>query len=124
MANQNKKSDSPTNRGLAVADKETKERVAHKGGVAVSRNPEHMAEIGRKGGVAVSQNRVHMAEIGRKGGVAVSRNPEHMAEIGRKGGVASHGGVNERANKGNEDRGTAYLSEEEDKHLESKGGQQ
>jgi general stress protein YciG len=29
-----------------------------------------MAEIGRKGGQAVSKNREHMANIGRKGGAA------------------------------------------------------
>ena len=36
--------------------------------MAVSRNREHMAEIGRKGGEKVSRDRKHMAEIGRKGG--------------------------------------------------------
>ena len=59
-----------------------------KGGEAVSRNRQHMAEIGRKGGERVSQDREHMAQIGRKGGEAVSGDREHMAEIGRKGGEA------------------------------------
>jgi general stress protein YciG len=59
-----------------------------KGGEAVSKNREHMAEIGRKGGERVSQDREHMAQIGRRGGEAVSGDREHMAEIGRKGGEA------------------------------------
>jgi len=42
-----------------------------------------------KGGVAVSQNRDHMAQIGRKGGIAVSANREHMVSIGRLGGLAT-----------------------------------
>jgi len=43
-------------------------------------------EAARKGGEAVSRDRQHMAEIGRKGGQKVSQDREHMAEIGRKGG--------------------------------------
>jgi len=45
-------------------------------------------EAARKGGLAVSTNRGHMAEIGRKGGQAVSQNREHMARIGEKGGAS------------------------------------
>ena len=59
-----------------------------KGGEAVSRNRQHMAEIGRRGGERVSQDREHMAQIGHKGGEAVSGDREHMAQIGRKGGEA------------------------------------
>jgi general stress protein YciG len=59
-----------------------------KGGEAVSKNRQHMAEIGRKGGERVSQDRDHMAQIGRKGGEAVSGDRDHMAQIGRKGGEA------------------------------------
>lgn len=66
--------------------KTSREEAARKGGQAVSRNREHMAEIGRKGGQAVSRNRDHMARIGRKGGEAVSRDRQHMAAIGQKGG--------------------------------------
>ncbi|MCA1589729.1 MAG: stress-induced protein [Acidobacteria bacterium] len=45
-----------------------RQEAARKGGEAVSRNREHMAEIGRKGGAKVSQDREHMARIGRRGG--------------------------------------------------------
>ncbi|MEW5841363.1 hypothetical protein [Nitrososphaera sp.] len=63
------------NRGLASADRETRERVARKGGEARARNPQSLAEAGRKGGEAVVEK----------------YGPEHMAEIGRKGGESSHG---------------------------------
>ena len=59
-----------SNRGLACADEETKERVARAGGVARAQNPQGLIEAGRKGGKKV---------VSRYG-------PEHMAEIGRKGG--------------------------------------
>lgn len=39
-----------SNRGFASMDPEQQRRIASKGGEAVSRNREHMAEIGRKGG--------------------------------------------------------------------------
>ena len=41
-------------KGLANATPETRTRVARDGGIAVSRDPQHMAEIGRKGGQARS----------------------------------------------------------------------
>ena len=68
--------------------------AGRKGGVVVSQNRSHMAEIGRKGGERVSRDRRHMAEIGRKGGEAVSGDRQHMAQIGRKGGESrGEGGV-------------------------------
>jgi general stress protein YciG len=57
-------------RGTAAMDPDTRQEVARKGGLAVSRNKEHMASIGRRGGQSVSRNREHMATIGRKGGAA------------------------------------------------------
>lgn len=62
--------------------------AGRKGGEAVSKNRQHMAQIGKRGGERVSQDREHMAQIGRKGGEAVSGDRDHMAEIGRKGGEA------------------------------------
>lgn len=41
---------SSDNRGLASADEEAKERVSKAGGEAVSRDRDHMSEIGKKGG--------------------------------------------------------------------------
>jgi uncharacterized protein len=40
------------NRGFASMDAEQQKSIASKGGKAVSRNREHMAQIGRKGGEA------------------------------------------------------------------------
>jgi uncharacterized protein len=63
-----------SNRGFASMDDNKQRDIARKGGEAVSRNREHMAEIGRKGGEEVSKNREHMAEIGRKGGESSGGN--------------------------------------------------
>jgi general stress protein YciG len=55
-------------RGTAAMDPETRKQVARKGGLAVSKNREHMALIGKKGGQSISRDREHMARIGKKGG--------------------------------------------------------
>lgn len=109
-----------SDRGLASADEETKERVARKGGEARAKDPESLAEAGRKGGEAVVEKYgpEHMAEIGKKGGESISQDTEHMAEIGAKGGQASGGG-----SEGGNERGFAAMSEEERKRIASKGGQ-
>ncbi len=67
-------------------EKTTKQTQAERGFAAM--DPSVQKEIARKGGAAVSRDRDHMANIGRKGGEAVSKNREHMSEIGRKGGKA------------------------------------
>ncbi|HVL47010.1 MAG TPA: KGG domain-containing protein [Candidatus Thermoplasmatota archaeon] len=69
-------------------DPEVLRAAGRKGGLKVSQNRAHMAEIGRRGGKAVANNRDHMSAIGRRGGEAVSGNREHMAAIGHKGGEA------------------------------------
>lgn len=43
-------------------------RAAHAKGTAHEFTPEEGQAAGRKGGLAVSKDREHMAEIGRKGG--------------------------------------------------------
>jgi general stress protein YciG len=45
-------------------------KSAHAQGVAHQFTPEEAEEAGRKGGTAVSRDRQHMAEIGRLGGLA------------------------------------------------------
>jgi uncharacterized protein len=45
-------------------------RAAHQQGVAHEWSSEEARAAGRKGGEAVSRNKEHMAEIGRKGGEA------------------------------------------------------
>jgi uncharacterized protein len=57
-----------SNRGLASADEETKERVAKAGGETRAQDKEGLSEAGHKGGETVSQDKEHMSEIGKKGG--------------------------------------------------------
>ena len=84
-----------SNRGFAAMDREKQREIARKGGKAAHQkgtahefSPDEARAAGRKGGQAVSRDREHMAEIGRQGGEAVSRDREHMARIGREGGEA------------------------------------
>lgn len=62
-------------RGFASMDESKQRQIASKGGKAAHQKgtaheftPEEAREAGKKGGLKVSQNRQHMAEIGRKGG--------------------------------------------------------
>src|SRR5579871_3111502 len=66
-----------SNRGFASMDREKQREIASKGGKAAhAKGTAHefdsgeAREAGRKGGVAVSRNREHMAAIGRRGGEA------------------------------------------------------
>jgi len=80
-----------SNRGFASMDRNKQREIASKGGKAAhAKGTAHefdsgeAREAGRKGGVAVSRNREHMAAIGRRGGEArgQSRN--------RSSGSVSH----------------------------------
>lgn len=62
-------------RGFASMDEDKQREIASKGGKAAHEKgtaheftPEEAREAGRKGGEAVSRDREHMAEIGREGG--------------------------------------------------------
>jgi uncharacterized protein len=48
-------------------------RAAHKKGVAHEFSREEAQKAGERGGLVVSQNRAHMAEIGRKGARSAQR---------------------------------------------------
>jgi len=70
-----------SNRGFASMDRDKQKEIASKGGKAAhaqGRAHEFTADearsAGRKGGEAVSKNREHMAQIGRAGGQARGRN--------------------------------------------------
>ena|ERR1051325_6907705 len=80
-------------RGFAAMDESKQRKIAslggraaHEKGTAHEFDPQEARAAGKKGGVSVSRDRSHMAEIGRKGGQAVSRNRDHMAAIGKRGG--------------------------------------
>jgi len=69
-------------RGFAAMDRTRQKEIARKGGRAAhARGTAHRfdtdeaREAGRKGGAAVSRDRNHMAEIGRAGGLARQRRP-------------------------------------------------
>jgi len=66
-----------SNRGFAAMDSTKQREIASKGGRAAHAqgtahefSPDEAREAGRKGGVAVSRDREHMSSIGRKGGEA------------------------------------------------------
>ncbi len=68
-------------RGFASMDKEKQREIASKGGQAAHQKgtaheftPEEAREAGRKGGQTVSKDREHMAEIGREGGKHSHKN--------------------------------------------------
>lgn len=72
-SNENK--DKKSRRGFASMDPERRReiarrggKIAHEKGTAHKFTPAEAREAGRKGGVAVSKDREHMAEIGREGG--------------------------------------------------------
>jgi general stress protein YciG len=76
----NTDSQSRSNRGFAAMDAEQQREIASKGGRAAHEqgtahefSPDEARAAGRKGGVSVSKNRQHMSEIGRKGGEARGR---------------------------------------------------
>lgn len=65
----------PSKRGFAAMDEATQRMIASKGGQAAHQkgtahefDSEEARRAGQKGGEAVSRDREHMAEIGRKGG--------------------------------------------------------
>jgi general stress protein YciG len=84
-------------RGFASMDDEKQREIASKGGKAAHEKgtaheftPEEAREAGRKGGEAVSKDREHMAEIGREGG-------EHSrGGGGSSGGRSTRGGTPEQ----------------------------
>jgi general stress protein YciG len=95
-------SGTPAKRGFAAMDQNQQREIASKGGQAAHQkgtahefDSEEARRAGQKGGEAVSRNREHMADIGRKGGE--SRQSAHRAAAAASGtaantGTASKGG--------------------------------
>jgi len=82
-------------RGFAAMDQHKQREIASKGGQAAHEKgtahqftSDEARAAGRKGGGRVSRNREHMAEIGRKGGEAVKDKygSRFYQAIGRKNG--------------------------------------
>jgi general stress protein YciG len=79
-------SEGKSRRGFASMSMEKRREIARLGGKAAHQKgraheftPDEARAAGRKGGVAVSRNRAHMAEIGRAGGRA--RGARSPAEV-------------------------------------------
>jgi len=75
------------NRGFASMDEDKQRAIAAKGGRAAhaSGNAHEFSSAearvaGRKGGVAISRNRQHMAAIGREGGHARHANAQQQQQ--------------------------------------------
>lgn len=90
-------------RGFAAMDEEQQREIASKGGQAAHQkgtahefDSEEARRAGQKGGEAVSRDREHMAEIGRKGGE--SRQSAHRDDS--KGASSSRSGDAEQHAKG------------------------
>jgi general stress protein YciG len=101
---------SRSNRGFASMDPAKQKEIASKGGRAAhAKGTAHefdsgeAREAGRKGGMAVSRNREHMAAIGRRGGEARghARNRAATAETNTGANETIEGGFqNTRAGAG------------------------
>jgi uncharacterized protein len=86
-----------SNRGFASMDREKQREIASKGGRAAhAKGTAHefdsgeAREAGRKGGMAVSRNREHMAAIGRRGGEARGQARGRTAGQANSGAVGSN----------------------------------
>lgn len=86
----------PAKRGFAAMDEAQQRSIASKGGQAAHQkgtahefDSEEARRAGQKGGEAVSRDREHMAEIGRKGGE--SRQSASRAGGNRQGGGKPEG---------------------------------
>ncbi|HZB96396.1 MAG TPA: KGG domain-containing protein [Herpetosiphonaceae bacterium] len=75
-------------RGFASMERDKQRRIAseggrasHEKGTAHEFSADEAREAGRKGGLAVSRNREHMAAIGRKGGATPRNRQSHETTL-------------------------------------------
>jgi len=97
-----------SNRGFASMDREKQKEIASKGGRAAhAKGTAHefdsgeAREAGRKGGMAVSRNREHMAAIGRRGGEARGQSRGRGAAQTNSGGTGSNAEGSFQNSRGN-----------------------
>ena len=109
-----------SNRGCASMDPSKQKEIASKGGRAAhAKGTDHefdsseAREAGRKGGMAVSRNREHMAAIGRRGGEARghARNRAASAQTNTGSTEATEGGF--QNTRGTTDRQVALNNQPE-----------
>ena len=96
-------------RGFAAMNEEQQREIASKGGQAAHQkgtahefDSEEARRAGQKGGEAVSRNREHMAEIGRKGGE--SRQSAQRANENR-GSTTARSSTGRQGGKDEDDKG-------------------
>jgi general stress protein YciG len=95
----------PAKRGFAAMDENQQREIASKGGQAAHQkgtahefDSEEARRAGQKGGEAVSRNREHMADIGRKGGESrqsAARNNKESTAAAKAGPGSRQGGKTE-----------------------------
>jgi hypothetical protein len=122
-ASGNSQARSRSNRGFASMDREKQREIASKGGRAAhAKGTAHefdsgeAREAGRKGGVAVSRNRDHMAAIGRRGGEARGQTRGRGAGQGNTAGSGNNAEgsfQNSRNNGASSDRQVAINNEQD-----------
>ena len=108
QGNESDKPKSGSKRGFAAMDQATQREIASKGGQAAHQkgtahefDSEEARRAGQKGGEAVSRDREHMAQIGRKGGE--SRQSAARLE---KQNAAMRAKAEQQADAGNQQKST------------------
>lgn len=106
-------SGAPAKRGFAAMDENQQREIASKGGQAAHQkgtahefDSEEARRAGQKGGEAVSRNREHMADIGRKGGESrQSASRAAAAATGSGGSGSGNSGGSGGSDKGSRQGG-------------------
>jgi general stress protein YciG len=98
----------PAKRGFAAMDENQQREIASKGGQAAHQkgtahefDSEEARRAGQKGGEAVSRNREHMADIGRKGGE--SRQSASRAAAAAAAAAAGNAGSDKGGRQGSKE---------------------
>src|SRR6476661_2129714 len=116
-----------SNRGFASMDRDKQKEIASKGGKAAhAKGTAHefdsseAREAGRKGGVAVSRNREHMAAIGRRGGEARGHSRNRQVAQTNTGSAESNNGSYQNT-RGTTERQVAISNEREGVNANTQG---
>ena len=117
-----------SNRGFASMDREKQKEIASKGGRAAhAKGTAHefdsgeAREAGRKGGVAVSRNREHMAAIGRRGGEARGQSRGRGVAPANTGSESSLEGSYQNSRGTSSERQVAIDSQNEGVNADTQG---
>jgi uncharacterized protein len=118
-----------SNRGFASMDRDKQKEIASKGGRAAhAKGTAHefdsgeAREAGRKGGVAVSRNREHMAAIGRRGGEARGQSRGRgVAQANTGAGNSLEGSFQNSRGNANSDRQVAIDNQSEGVNANTQG---